>query len=119
MNRVNRYRVDGHGYGKLYVHRDDIARLEEQWNRRGDVTSAVIKQKKQPARNDAYVEIANYQFDSAFDCLNALAGCWERIEKQLERLVLAVEMTATQPKDDEQLRREIHAACENTNGFHN
>ena len=37
----------------------------------------------------------------------------------LERLTAAVESIATQPKYEEHLRREIHAACETSNGFHN
>jgi hypothetical protein len=32
-DRVERFRIDGgKGFGRLYLHRDDISRLEEQWN---------------------------------------------------------------------------------------
>ena len=42
------------------------------------------------------------------------------MQATLERLALAVESIATQPRQaEQQMRREIMAACETVNGFHN
>jgi hypothetical protein len=89
-NRVNRFRIDGgKGYGRLYLHKDDIARLEEQFCRRHEVSSG-----------DAIASPAatNLQYESVCESLADIAQSLAAVERLLERLATAAESIVTQPK---------------------
>jgi hypothetical protein len=86
-NRVRRYRIKNGttGYGRLFVHKDDIARLTKEWNEPEDRDST-----EEPA--------TNLQYHSVCESLADIAQSLAAVERLLGRLADAAESIATQPK---------------------
>lgn len=123
---VRRYRVrqGQRGYGKYFIHSDDLARVTKEWESLPQHTPErqtaddLSDLKEQAASCAAFVRhYLQVEQPGIFDCLNDAAACLCRIEKVLERLTTAVESIAT-PDYADRLRRDIVATCDNANGFH-
>jgi len=103
-NRIKRYRIKNGttGYGRLFVHKDDIARLTKEW--------------VEPEDRDSTEEPAtNLQYESAVIALCEINNGITLIQATLERLTLAVESMATQRKT----AHDRLLATVESNGFHN
>jgi hypothetical protein len=84
-DRVNRFRIDGgKGFGRLYLHRDDIARLEEQWKSRHESPSGEAT-------------ISSSQCESAVTALCEINNGIAVLGDTLRDLVAAVQLLAEQP----------------------
>lgn len=83
------------------------------------------KGKEKPAKPEPNLAIAAHGLDkrhaeSVCESLCSIDSTLDEIYRVLERLATAIESIATQPRQaEEQARREIMAACETVNGFHN
>jgi hypothetical protein len=111
----------GHG-GAFYVHPDHMQRLQREWDSRGS-------NERQEGNCESHSIVGSKPvFSGVIDARHAERVCeslasidttLDEIYRVLERLTTAVESVATQPRAEEHLRREIHAACDSANGFHN
>ena len=86
-NRVRRYRIKNGttGYGRLFVHRDDILRMTKEWNEREDCSSS-----DEPGGNQHVL--------SGCESLADIASWLGHVVTLLDRIADAAESIATQPK---------------------
>ncbi len=108
---VRRYRVrqGQRGYGKYFIHSEDLARVTKEWESLPQHT---------PER-DQFTASGDSRTEAAVVALCEINNGISLVLATLERLTSAVESIATQPDYADRLRREIVATCDNANGFHN
>jgi hypothetical protein len=103
-NRVRRYRIKNGttGYGRLFVHKDDIERLTKEWNEpeHGHSSGATRK---------------NLHAESVCESLADIAQSLAAVEQMLERLVDAAEEIASRPL--KKAEPEVMQTS-SSNGFH-
>lgn len=97
--------------GRLFVHKDDVERLRNQFDSRStepDETPSRVNSKRRSS------QCSDRQLESACESLADIATSLAGIERLLERLASAAENIATQPKTPQQ--ELLHQFS--TNGFH-
>lgn len=108
---VRRYRVrqGQRGYGKFFVHKDDLSRVTKEWE---SLPQNTPERECQPRVSDARIE-------GAVIALCEINNGISLMLVTLERLASAVESIANQRDVSDRLRSEIMATCSERDGFHN